>query len=317
MASLDSLLPQIPVDVRGSYIAIGSFDGVHRGHARLIESMTAGAARQEMLPVVVTFFPHPSVVLRGRQPALYITTPEEKEVRLRSLGAQLVVSLPFDMELASVTAGDFLDRLESHLRMKGLFVGEDFALGYRREGNRLFLEQRSQADGFRLHVMPPLLVDGEIVSSTRVREALRSGDVRRAARYLGRPFVIPGRVIRGVGRGRRLGIPTANLEIWHERAYPGSGVYACWLEAQGSRYKAVTNIGYRPTFESEPSHPTIEAHLLDFDGDLYDRQVDLVFFERLRDERRFEGPEPLRVQIGRDIERARQMLEEEAGENGW
>jgi riboflavin kinase / FMN adenylyltransferase len=309
MTLLSSLEQYAALELTGSHVTMGSFDGVHLGHARLIRSMVDAAEAAGMTSLVVTFFPHPSVVLRGRQPALYITTVEEKSELIHRLGVNHVISLPFDRELAAVTASDFLGRMLTRLRLRCLYIGEDFALGHGREGNRHYLEQRSQSDGFQLQVVPPLSIDGEVVSSTRVREALRSGDVSRAARYLGRPFVIPGKVMRGAGRGRRLGIPTANLAVWEERAYPGSGVYACWAEFEGRRWQAVTNIGFRPTFEQETPHPIIEAHLLDFGQDLYDQELRLVFLERLRDERRFDGPEALREQISRDIRRARDLLD--------
>lgn len=291
-----------------SELTVGSFDGVHRGHQALITGLVEDARRQDVPAVVLTFFPHPSVVLRGRRPSFYIMTPDEKAAALQNLGVDRVITQPFDQSVARITADDFLASLRRHLGFRGLWIGEDFALGFRREGNRLFLEQAARRDGFELHVVPPFMMAGEAVSSTRVREALRSGDVARAASYLGRPFSLPGTVVRGAGRGRRLGIPTANLAFWDERAYPGVGVYACWVLAGGQRFPAVTNIGLRPTFETENQQPIIEAHLLEAEVDLYDQQITLVFIERLRDERRFESPEALRQQIARDILRARSML---------
>ncbi|MCJ7512939.1 MAG: bifunctional riboflavin kinase/FAD synthetase [Anaerolineales bacterium] len=316
MTLLQSFQQYTALGLAGSHVTMGSFDGVHLGHARLIQAMVDSARSASAPSVVVTFFPHPSVVLRGRQPALYITTVEEKADLLHQLGVDHVVSLQFDQELAAIPASEFLGRMLAQLRMRRLFIGEDFALGHGREGNRRFLEQRSLQAGFQVQVVPPLHVDGEVVSSTRVREALRSGDVGRARRYLGRHFLIPGKVMRGAGRGRRLGIPTANLAIWEERAYPGSGVYVCWADVLDERWQAVTNIGFRPTFEEHTPRPIIETHLLDFDRDLYDQEVRLVFIERLRDERRFDGPEALLEQIARDIGRARAMLAVEEGDNG-
>jgi len=299
---LDSL--QLPASV----LTIGSFDGVHRGHQALIGEMVADARRLGVPAVVLTFFPHPSVVLRGRRPTFYIMTPDEKAAALADLGVDIVITQPFDLALSRISATDFLALLRRHLGFRSLWIGEDFALGHRREGNRLFLEGAARRDGFELHAVPPFRMGGEAVSSTRVREALRSGDVARAASYLGRPFALPGKVVRGAGRGRRLGFPTANLDFWDERAYPGVGVYACWVLAGGERLAAVTNIGLRPTFESDTQRPIIEAHLLDATLDLYDQEITLVFIERLRDERRFDGPEALREQIARDIGRARAML---------
>jgi riboflavin kinase/FMN adenylyltransferase len=293
----------------GSVLSIGSFDGVHLGHQALVSRLVQHARLARLPAVVLTFFPHPSVVLRGRQPALYINTPDEKAELLAGLGVDYVVTRTFDVGLSHLSADAFLDLLRTHLGLRALVVGEDFALGYRREGGRIFLEQAAPQRGFRLEIVPPLMLDGEPVSSTRVREALRSGDVRRAAAYLGRPFVLPGTVVRGVGRGRKLGIPTANLGFWNERAYPAPGVYACWAEFAGKTYPAVTNIGMRPTFNDGLLHPVVEAHLLGFSEDLYDQEVRLSFVERLRDEQRFEGAEALSAQISRDIERARTILQ--------
>jgi riboflavin kinase/FMN adenylyltransferase len=294
--------------LEGCALTIGSFDGVHLGHQALIRALV-GSARHTHLPaVVLTFFPHPSVVLRGRKPAFYITTPEEKAALLDELGVDYVVTQHFDRDLAAVTADAFLDWAQSHLAFRDLWVGEDFALGYRRQGNVPYLEEAGAARGFRLHVLAPVLIEGEVVSSTRVREALRSGDVARVASYLGRAFVVPGKVVKGAGRGRALNIPTANLSVLDERACPGSGVYACRAQVEGLQWMAVANIGLRPTFEGDGRVPVVEAHLLDFDGDLYGKEMRLTFIERLRDERRFPGPEALLEQIQRDILQARAIL---------
>ena len=292
-----------------SVLTIGSFDGVHRGHQLLIRTLVAEAKSKRLPSVVLTFYPHPSVVLRGRQPVFYITSPEDKAALLGGLGVEYVISQRFTEELSQVTASSFLDMLQERLGLASLWIGEDFALGHRREGNRLFLERASQERGFNLHVVGPVKISGEVVSSTRVREALRSGDVARASIYLGRPFSIPGTVVRGAGRGRTLGIPTANLLVWEERAFPAAGVYACLADFAGGRWKAVTNVGFRPTFDERNRLPTIETHVLDFEGELYEQEVRLSFVERLRDERRFPGPEALVAQIREDMLKARQVLD--------
>lgn len=295
-----------------SDLTIGSFDGVHRGHQALIKALVEHAHQENRPAVVLTFFPHPSVFLRSRMPALYINTPDEKAELLGGMGVDYVITQQFDQSLAEIPAGIFLDRLKARLGLKSLWVGEDFALGYKREGNRHFLAAAGLERGFSLHVVPPALLGGEVISSTRVREALRSGAVARTAKYLGRSFVVPGKVVPGSGRGRALGIPTANLEIWSERAYPRSGVYACWVEYEGQRHKAVTNIGVRPTFEEKHEEAIVEAHLLDFNADLYGKELRLEFIARLRDERRFSSPELLLSRIGRDIQWARVILEKDA-----
>lgn len=296
-----------------SSLTIGSYDGVHRGHQQLIGRMVASAAENGWPPVVLTFYPHPSVVLRRREPAFYITAPEEKAELLMELGVEHVITHTFDLEFSQIEAEQFLDLLQARLGFRQLWAGEDFALGHGRRGDRHFLAREAERREFELRIVPPFKLDGEVVSATRVRETLRSGDVARAAHYLGRPFAVTGTVVSGAGRGAQLGIPTANLEIWEERAYPGSGVYACRAHVLGRSWPAVANIGTRPTFEAEGAPPVVEAHLLDFapsdeNGKLEGEQLRLEFVERLRDERRFDGPEALLKQIARDIHRARRLL---------
>jgi riboflavin kinase/FMN adenylyltransferase len=289
-------------------LTLGSFDGLHLGHQSLIASLVRQARRDDLPSVVVTFFPHPSVVLRGRRPAYYITLPEEKAALLTAAGVDHVVTQRFDEALSRVSAGGFLDALERRIHFRQLWIGEDFALGHEREGNRLFLRREAEQRGFELHVAETLKVGGEVVSSTRVREALRAGDVARVATYLGRPFVLRGQVVQGVGRGKALGIPTANLALREEQAYPGNGVYACWAEVGRSRHPAVTNVGLRPTFDDALPAPVVETHLLDWDAELYGAEVALTFVARLREERRFAGRDELVRQIRRDIEQARELL---------
>lgn len=291
-------------------LTIGSFDGVHLGHQALVGSMIQSAEKQDRKPVVLTFYPHPSVVLRGRRPAFYIHTPEEKASVLGDLGVETVVTHQFDEAFSKITAAEFLDLLAEHLAPKELWIGENFSFGHQREGNRAYLERVAPERGFDLHVVPPVMVGGEVVSSTRVREAIRAGDVARAAKYLGRLFGLPGKVVLGAGRGHGLGFRTANISIWQERAYPAPGVYACFAEIGAGRWRAVTNIGVRPTFEEELDQPVVEAHLLEFDQDVYGQRLRLSFVDRLREERRFQDPGALVEQIERDIERARQILSE-------
>jgi riboflavin kinase/FMN adenylyltransferase len=298
-------------------LTIGSFDGVHVGHQALIGAMVQSARRGGRQAVVLTFYPHPSVVLRGQRPAFYISSPEEKARLLGELGADCVVTHPFDEEFSKLTAADFLDLLEEHLSAAELWIGENFAFGHQREGNRAYLARVAPQRGFKLNVIPPVIVGGEVVSSTRVREALRAGDVARVATYLGRAFCMVGEVVSGAGRGHDLGFRTANLSIWRERAFPGTGVYACMAAIGGDRWPAVTNIGVRPTFDERLDAPVVEAHLLGFEGDIYGERIELTFVGRLREERRFPDPEALVKQIRQDVERARVILREwEEGQDG-
>jgi riboflavin kinase/FMN adenylyltransferase len=303
------------LQLKGCELTIGSFDGVHLGHQALIGAMSASAKAASLPIVVLTFYPHPAVVLRGRRPAFYISLPEERASFLGKIGVSYVITQRFSEALSTMRAATYLKTLMEHLSFRRLWVGENFALGHRREGNPLYLEKAGSRMGFELKVVPPLLIDGEVVSSTRVRESLRSGDVARAAHYLGRPFTLPGVVVHGSDRGKSLGFPTANLSIWRERACPGPGVYACIADVAGRRLQAVTNIGVRPTFDNSHGVTRVEAHLLDYDGDLYGKVMRLTFIDRLRDEQRFADPDALVRQINRDVRLARQRLEAE-GQDG-
>ena len=291
-----------------SAMTIGAFDGVHRGHQALIGQMAAEAHASGRAAVVLTFFPHPSVVLRGRRPSFYLSSPEEKAEYLAALGVDATVTHPFNLAVSQISASLFVDRLVTYAKLDELWCGPDFALGHNREGTVEFLAAEGQQRGFRVRVMPPVLIDGEVISSTRIRQTLRDGAVEQAARYLGRPFRLAGQVVEGARRGRLLGIPTANLSISDERATPAVGVYACRAEAAGWRGQAVVNIGFRPTFDGAAARPTVEAHLLDFSGDLYGQTVSLDFIARLRPEIKFPGVEALLAQIQRDILAARSIL---------
>ncbi len=289
-------------------LTIGSFDGVHIGHQALINKMVHAARENEIPSVVLTFYPHPSVVLRKRRPIFYINSPEDKAKCLGDFGVDYVITHPFNLELSRISAHEFLRWVKDCLNFTGLWIGDNFALGHNREGDIEFLDKVNDQYDFQLHIIDPIYSEGKIVSSTRVREALRAGDIDQVEMLLGRPFAISGIVQKGSGRGKKLGMPTANLKIWEELAYPNSGVYACRARIAGELLNAVTNIGIRPTFDENLEKPVVETHLLDFEGDLYGQEVEMIFVARLRDERRFEGPDQLIAQINVDIQRAREIL---------
>jgi len=293
---------------RPAYLTMGAFDGVHRGHQALIGALVAEAHAAGGAAVVVTFRPHPSVVLRGRRPLFYLSTPDEKAAYLSALGVDALVTHPFNTEVAAIRAADFVTRLVRYAGLRVLWCGEDFALGHNREGTVDFLRAEGTRHDFTVRVQPPVLIDGEIISSTRIRQTLRDGAVEQAARYLGRPFRLSGEVVVGAKRGRQLGIPTANLAVGDERATPAVGVYACRAHHADWHGQAVVNIGFRPTFEGGDARPTIEAHLLDYDGDLYGQTLALDFIARLRPEIKFPGIDALLTQIRQDIVQARLTL---------
>ena len=296
------------IHIQNAWLTIGSYDGVHLGHQQIINQITAGAHSSGAPAVVLTFYPHPMVVLRGPRESFYLTMPDDKAEILGGMGVDLVVTHPFDKEVAALEPEEFIRKLQSHLDFKHLYVGYDFALGHNRKGDVPYLTRLGEKLGYQVHTVEAFELDGAPVSSSRVRRALDTGDITEANRLLGREFSLMGTVILGDGRGKQIGVPTANLEISREQAVPGPGVYACRVTWQGRRYPAVTNIGVRPTFEDTPVPPRVETHILDFDRDLYSQQISLEFTAFLRPERKFDGIESLVAQIRADIEKGREIL---------
>jgi len=289
-------------------MTIGSFDGVHRGHQMIIEKVVSGAHQAGVPSVVVTFYPHPAVVLGKRQEAFYLNSPQERAELLGEMGVDAVITYTFTREVANLSAYEFMSQLHSHLMLRRLYVGSDFALGHGREGTTDKLAELGKTFGYILEVVPPVMNGDVVISSSLIRSWLAAGDVKRAARLLGRPYRLSGEVVRGDGRGKALGIPTANLSIWSERTIPKAGVYVCRASIQGQTWGAVTNIGVRPTFESVPVPPRVEAHVLNFDRELYGQEIHLDFIDHLRDEQRFSSIQTLVDQIHADIHHAREIL---------
>lgn len=293
---------------RPSMVTVGMFDGVHLGHQHLIRQLVAQARASKRAAVVISFFPHPDVVLRGITGRYYLTPLEEKQRLMETFGIDLLVIHRFDEEVRHMRAAQFVDQLLSHLRMTALWATSDFALGYQREGDMNFLTAQGKAKGFTVNRVDLIVpnTDDERISSSKIRAALESGDLTQANTWLGRPYRLSGKVVRGESRGRSIGFPTANLAVWEQQVIPANGVYACRAEVNGQPLSAVTNIGSRPTFGG--GDITVEAHLFDFDGDLYGQTVTLDFITRLRGEQKFSGVEDLVAQIKQDAEQARAVL---------
>ena len=290
-------------------VTVGNFDGVHRGHQALVAAVVAEARRRGSLAVALIFDPHPSRVLAPeRAPGTLMTIPQRAEV-LADLGVDRLAVLPFSRELSHEPAESFARQvLAECLGASAVVVGFNFRFGHARAGDVASLEALGRRLGFVVHAIPPVLHEDTPVSSTRVREAVARGAVEAARELLGRRYFLDGVVVQGLGRGRRLGIPTANLDPANE-ILPGGGVYAalCRVEGRPGLVKAVVNMGRRPTFGGGAA--LLEAHLLDFEADVYERTLRVEFEARLRDEERFPDAQALRVQIGRDIEAARRVLE--------
>ena len=299
-----------------AWLTIGVFDGVHLGHQKILKDLTAGAHAAGAAAVVLSFRPHPIEVLRGPVQYFYLSSPEERAEQIAALGVDLLISQAFTQELANTSARNFVRLLTGHLGLQQLWVGHDFALGHNRQGDIPALIELGKELGFAVHAVEAVRLDGEIVSSSRIRKLLGEGKVEEAARFLGRPYALTGEVVGGAGRGRTIGIPTANLAISEKRALPASGVYVTWATVGSQRWGSVTNIGTRPTFEDKPAAPVVETHLLDYaGGEFYGENLRLDFVARLRAEQKFSGVEELLGQIHRDIEAGRLVLAERA--EGW
>lgn len=294
--------------LQGAWATIGSFDGVHRGHQTIIRHLVQGAHAAGAPAVVVTFFPHPSVVLRGLENPFYLNTPEERAALLAEFGVDHVITLPFDAAFAAQTAEDFMIQLCDHVGLARLIVGNDFALGRARAGTIHTLRHLGEGLGYEVETMQPALAGESPISSTRIRDLISRGQVGEAAALLGRWYRVSGKVVHGDGRGRLIGIPTANLAYWQEQIVPARGVYACLAWNHHQAHPAVTNIGLRPTFELNNTQARIETHLLDFDEDLYDMDLSIDFIKFLRPEARFESADALIDQIHHDIQQAREVL---------
>jgi riboflavin kinase/FMN adenylyltransferase len=292
--------------LRDTLLAVGVFDGVHLGHKHLLGKLTQQAAGSDLLSGVVTFNRNPKAVLSHRAKLARLTTVEERVSLIKSLGVDLVVPITFTTEVAAISARDFVTHLKRYLRMKGLVIGPNFALGHRREGNVEVLQSLGQELGFTVDVVKPLMVEGSLVSSTVVREALSHGNMALANKLLGRYFKLSGPVMGGVERGHELGFPTANIDVDSEQALPHDGVYATLAYIGDKIYQSVTNIGKRPTFGA--GERSVEVFILDFDRDIYGENLTIELVEHLRNEIKFASPEELIEQIGKDVEQARALL---------
>lgn len=288
------------------HVALGVFDGVHLGHRSLIHDLVAGARGAGAGTVAATFDPLPEVAFGGPLAGSTLSTIDERAALLREAGAGTVAVFSFDAAFAEQSAPEFLEQLGSACDVRVIVVGHDFRFGRGRDGDVALLAEHGQRRGFSVRAIEPVRLDGEVVSSTRVREALRGGDLRAAGALLARRYAVSGTVEPGKQRGRTLGYPTLNVATPVEKVLPADGIYACWVDARGARHQAATSLGTRPTFGGGPR--ALECHLLDFSGDLYDEQVTVTFVQRLRDEQRFSDAESLVKQIAADVEDTRAAL---------
>jgi len=291
-------------------LTIGVFDGVHLGHKYLISQLKEHARQQNLLSGVITFRQHPQEVLSPQTKLPFLTDLAKRTYLLKNEGVDAIITLSFTSELAQLSARQFVSLLKRYLRMRGLLIGLDFALGRNREGNPNALRTLGQNMNFSVIVIPHIIINGEVVSSTTIRKALADGDMKRVLNLIGHPFSLHGRVTSGAGRGLELGFPTANLNIDPKQALPAEGVYATRAYIDDKAYQSMTNIGKCPTFGG--SERTVEVYILDYHNNLYGHKLKIDIIERLRDEKQFDSIEELKSQITEDIKQGRAILSSQA-----
>jgi phosphoribosyl 1,2-cyclic phosphate phosphodiesterase len=294
---------------RGSVLTIGNFDGIHLGHQAILRAVVQHARETKAVPTALTFDPPPQKVLRPESAPLRISTSAQRMEWFGQLGMEAVVVLPFTIELARLAPEDFVNTIVVEgLRGRAVLVGENFRFGHRQAGDVKFLRELGMRLGFEVIIVPPVVHRGEVVSSTAIRQAIAAGDVTRGSLLLGRTFALTGPIVAGTGTGRRLTFPTLNL-VPEQELLPARGVYVTrtLMEGDPKSYRSVTNIGFRPTFNG--SALSVETHLLDFSGTIDATRIEVRFWKRLREEKKFSGPEELRRQIARDIASANRFFD--------
>lgn len=292
---------------RRSVVTIGNFDGCHRGHQQILRTVVDRARGANALGAVLTFFPHPARVLRpGEAPAL-LETLDQRLASIGTTGIDAVLVMPFNSELASVSAEDFVKRiLVDTMAAQTVLVGGNFRFGHGGTGDIKLLGELGERWAFQAEVIPPVSEHGTVISSTAIRAAIREGRVEDARRMLGRPYALEGQIRTGTGQGRKLVVPTLNLATEQE-VLPKNGVYATEATVGGRSYRAATNVGMRPTFDG--TRVTIESYLFDFSENLTSGNLEIRFWQRLRDERKFSEPAELREQVLKDIEKAKEYFQ--------
>ncbi len=299
---------ELPAQPRKVCLAIGVFDGVHLGHQQVIRQAISDAQQHEAVSIVVTFNCHPnSVVAPEKTPPLIY--PLEKKLRvIESLGVEATQLIHFDRAFSQVSAEDFIRNLVLDFQnVHSICVGSTFTFGHKRQGNVELLKKLGTELRFIVHVLSAVSLDAERVSSTRIREAIRTGNLDCASQMLGRAYSLAGKIVEGGQLGRKIGFPTANLHV-AGLILPPNGVYAAHAQVGEKIFRAAVNIGFRPTLKSSAPQLHVEAHLLDFSGELYGKEMDLTFVEKLRDEQKFSSLEALKEQIAQDIAQARKKF---------
>ena len=292
---------------QNSWLTIGVFDGVHRGHREIIQKLVRDAHAHHAPAVVLTFDPHPAAVLTGKE-IRCLTTPDERADLLAALGVDVVITQRFTRDLSTASALEYMTHLTESLGLTHLLIGYDFALGKGREGNAARLTEIGLELNYSVEVVSALSDESGVISSTEIRKLISTGNINEASKLLGYRYQLGGEVIHGEGRGKTINFPTANVNYPKGKVIPPNGIYACWAHLGAQKFMAATNIGLNPTFTPERQIPSLEAYLLDFDRDIYGETMQLEFVTRLRDEIRYKSVDALIKQIHDDVDQTRKIL---------
>lgn len=304
--STEEWLARFPAGSRRSALAIGNFDGVHLGHQKILQRVLEIARKEDLLAAVLTFYPHPTRVLRPSEAPRLLMTLDQRLEAIAAMGMDAALVVSFGRHFARVSPEGFArGYVNETMHARVVAVGENFRFGHKQAGDVNTLAELGARMGFDVESIAPVLVDGAVVSSTAIRKYVTSGAVENAARMLGRPYSLEGEIRPGTGQGRKLVVPTLNLHTEQE-LLPKLGVYATEAVVEGKTYRAATNVGMRPTFNG--THVTVESHLLDFDREVTSGPMTVRFLARLREEMKFQGPDALREQILADIEQVKRYF---------
>jgi riboflavin kinase/FMN adenylyltransferase len=305
-------LAEFPRSLSYPVMTIGVFDGVHLGHQRILERLTERAQKKKGTSVILTFTPHPQKIISPAQAPLLLQTRDQKEEILETVDVDIMLRLPFTRQLSLYSPSEFALQVLHNHGIREIHVGSNFRFGHRRSGDIAALTSLGEEYRFQVHEIDPVFHRGTRISSSSIRGLLAAGKVTLARHLLGRPYQIEGIVVHGSGKGTQLDFPTANLDLENE-LIPAAGVYVSRAHVNGKTYTAVTNLGYRPTIREQlTDRPVVEPHLLDFEENIYGKRMKLDLYFRLRAEKRFDGVEELKRQIGKDVERTRRYMKKVA-----
>lgn len=308
MQILDGLAELIQHGSPALAITFGNFDGVHLGHQQLIAEIRNSSSRANQVLGIVTFIPHPRKILQNHTEGFLLSSYEQRRAWLSELGVDYLIELPFNRDFSTLSATDFLDKyILVYPALKAIYLGWDFAFGANKQGDAEIVRKHCSGKGIVVEECGVYSAAKHQVSSTLIRNALSAGDMIKARELLGRPFSIEGIVVKGEGRGKRIGIPTANLQIDSDIIHPAGGVYVTETSTKKMTYRSVTNIGHNPTFKDDKKL-TVETHLIDFEDDLYGETLEVKFLERLRAEKKFSTVNDLIEQIKKDIQRGKDYV---------